>query len=107
MEVTSRDSIIRETSVAAYTVPTDFPESDGTLAWDKTTVVLVHASAADKIGMGYTYADIATAQLIKDTLIPLVHRNGRHGCSSPLVRNATCDSEPRTARNLLDGHSGG
>ncbi len=63
---------IRDLSVAAYTVPTDFPESDGTLAWDQTTLVLVHAGAADKVGMGYTYADVPTANLIKGTLIPLV-----------------------------------
>jgi hypothetical protein len=45
------DWTIRDLSVAAYTVPTDFPESDGTLAWNKTTLVLVHATAADKTGM--------------------------------------------------------
>lgn len=39
---------IEDMSVAAYRVPTDFPESDGTLAWNSTTIVLVHASAADK-----------------------------------------------------------
>ncbi len=59
-------------SVNAYTVPTDFPESDGTLSWDRTTMVLVQARAADKIGIGYSYADVPTASLIKDTLIPLV-----------------------------------
>jgi len=51
-------------AVATYTVPTDFPESDGTIEWDKTTLVLVHASAAGKTGLGYTYADAATAELI-------------------------------------------
>lgn len=30
--------------VSAYAVPTDAPESDGTLAWDSTTVVLVEVS---------------------------------------------------------------
>ena len=63
---------IREMSVGAYTVPTDFPESDGTLAWNKTTMVVVHARAADKTGLGYTYADIPTANLINNMLIPLV-----------------------------------
>ncbi len=29
--------------VAAYTVGTDEPESDGTLEWDSTTIVVVHA----------------------------------------------------------------
>ncbi|HVB54941.1 MAG TPA: enolase C-terminal domain-like protein [Candidatus Acidoferrales bacterium] len=67
-----KDCPIRAVSVAAYTVPTDSPESDGTLAWDKTTLVLVHASAAGKVGMGYTYADVATAGLIEHTLIPLI-----------------------------------
>ena len=34
----------------AYTIPTDAPESDGTFAWDSTTLVLVeaHARAADR-----------------------------------------------------------
>jgi hypothetical protein len=30
---------------AVYVVPTDAPEADGTLAWDKTTLVLVTAQA--------------------------------------------------------------
>ena len=59
-------------TVSTYTVPTDFPESDGTLAWDKTTLVLVQATAASKIGMGYTYADSATAALIHDRLNKLL-----------------------------------
>ena len=53
--------------VSAYTVPTDFPESDGTLQWNSTTLVLVHAHAANKVGLGYTYADTPTATLIHDT----------------------------------------
>jgi L-alanine-DL-glutamate epimerase-like enolase superfamily enzyme len=67
--------------VAAYTVPTDFPESDGTIAWDKTTLVLVSARAADKVGIGYTYADAATAQLISGMLLPLVR--GKDAMSVP------------------------
>lgn len=73
MEKASTDDCdIQELSVNAYTVPTDFPESDGTLEWNHTTVVMVRARAAGKIGVGYTYADIPTANLIKDMLIPLV-----------------------------------
>jgi hypothetical protein len=33
--------------VSAYTVPTDMPESDGTLAWDSTTLVLVEVTAGN------------------------------------------------------------
>ncbi|MGI0134294.1 MAG: hypothetical protein ACREBW_04985, partial [Candidatus Micrarchaeaceae archaeon] len=72
------DCPIQEMSVAAYTVPTDSPESDGTLQWDKTTLVLVHARAAGKIGMGYTYGDVATATLIKNVLIPVVQGKNSH-----------------------------
>ena len=55
-------------TVATYNVPTDLPESDGTLEWDKTTLVLVQVAAAGKSGLGYTYANSATATLIHDTL---------------------------------------
>ena len=63
---------LRELTVRAYSVPTDFPESDGTLAWDKTILVLVNANAGGKVGVGFTYANAATAELIKEVLIPLV-----------------------------------
>jgi L-alanine-DL-glutamate epimerase-like enolase superfamily enzyme len=58
--------------VSAYTVPTDSPESDGTYAWDKTTIVIVEASAGGKRGLGYTYADLPTATLVKTMLINVV-----------------------------------
>jgi len=58
--------------VSAYTVPTDLPESDGTLEWDSTTLVLVEASAGGKRGLGYTYADAATGKLIRDKLAGIV-----------------------------------
>lgn len=58
--------------VRAFTIPTDFPESDGTLTWDRTTIVVVEAHAAEKVGMGYTYADLATARLIHNTLAELL-----------------------------------
>ena len=53
-------------------MPTDFPESDGTLEWSSTTVVLVHSYAGGKRGLGYTYADTATATLIRDLLSEVV-----------------------------------
>jgi L-alanine-DL-glutamate epimerase-like enolase superfamily enzyme len=63
---------ITRVSVRAYTIPTDAPESDGTLEWNSTTLVVVHAEAASQRGLGYTYADTATAALIRDKLAPLV-----------------------------------
>lgn len=50
--------------VSAYTVPTETPESDGTLAWNETTLVLVLVWACGAAGVGYSFADIATATLI-------------------------------------------
>jgi L-alanine-DL-glutamate epimerase-like enolase superfamily enzyme len=58
--------------VMAFEVPTDAPESDGTLEWDSTTMVLVTARAGGEEGLGYTYGHRAIATLIEDTLAPLV-----------------------------------
>lgn len=59
---------IEEMSVAAFTIPTDAPESDGTYEWESTTIVIVEAEAGDQHSLGYTYADAATAKLIETKL---------------------------------------
>jgi L-alanine-DL-glutamate epimerase-like enolase superfamily enzyme len=59
---------ITELRVAAYRIPTDLPEADGTIAWDHTILVCVHAKAGKTVGFGYTYADLATARLIDEAL---------------------------------------
>lgn len=58
--------------VSAYTAPTDAPEGDGTFLWDKTTLVLVEVGAGEVTGLGYTYADEATAALIRSGLAEVV-----------------------------------
>ncbi len=63
---------IDRVAVSCYTIPTDFPEADGTLAWDRTTIVIVEAEASSVRGLGYTYADPATARLIADPLAAVV-----------------------------------
>ena len=55
---------IDHVEVAAYTIPTDAPEADGTLDWDSTTIVVVHAHAGATSGLGWTYADRSAATLI-------------------------------------------
>ena len=66
---------VERITVSAYRVPTDVPmESDGTLEWSSTTLVLVEVQAAGVTGIGYTYADTATAALIHDTLAAVVCR---------------------------------
>lgn len=54
--------------VGVYKFPTDAPESDGTLAWDSTTLVIVELRSGSQIGMGYTYANLGTASTIKGEL---------------------------------------
>ena len=56
-------------------MPTDFPESDGTLQWNSTTLILVHAHGGNQVGLGYTYADTASAILIRDTLSTTVENH--------------------------------
>lgn len=63
---------IHASRVMVYTVPTDAPGADGTLAWDSTTMVLVTLEAGDKRGLGYTYADGATGKLVKTLLEKVV-----------------------------------
>jgi L-alanine-DL-glutamate epimerase-like enolase superfamily enzyme len=58
--------------VAVYTVPTDAPESDGTLEWTSTTLVLVQIEAGGCDGLGYSYADVASATLIRSTLAEVI-----------------------------------
>ena len=72
---------IERLEVSAYTIPTDFPEADGTLAWDKTTLVVVEATAGGVRSLGYTYADTATARLITEVLTNVVV--GRDAMSVP------------------------
>jgi len=63
---------VQSIDVAAYTIPTATPESDGTLEWSSTTLVAVHATAGGKRGFGYTYADVATAAFIRAHFVDLV-----------------------------------
>lgn len=63
---------VERVEVSAFTIPTDFPESDGTFAWDSTTLVIAEASAGGERGLGYTYAATAAARLIHDVLAGVV-----------------------------------
>jgi L-alanine-DL-glutamate epimerase-like enolase superfamily enzyme len=58
--------------VAAYEIATPEPESDGTLTWSSTTVVVAEPWAADVAGLGFTYHSRACADVIEQTLRPVV-----------------------------------
>jgi L-alanine-DL-glutamate epimerase-like enolase superfamily enzyme len=68
----SANSHIEAIQVSAYTIPTDLPESDGTLKWNKTTIVIVEALSGETHGIGYTYADVSAAVLVKKLLSDVV-----------------------------------
>src|SRR5262245_62117810 len=69
---------VENIDVAAYTIPTDGPESDGTLEWGTTTLVLVQARAATVTGIGWTYGPAATAGVVADVLTGAVRGRSVH-----------------------------
>jgi len=90
-----RDSTpIESLGVSAYTIPTETPEADGTYEWDTTTIVVVEVTAGGKQGLGYTYADTATAKLIDDKLKEVVTSN------DAMSVHATWLAMLRSIRNL-------
>ncbi len=73
MAVATRSHVeVEALAVSAYTIPTDEPESDGTLEWDSTTIVVVEVGAGGETGLGYTYAPAAAGALIDEKLRELV-----------------------------------
>ncbi|MDQ3962885.1 MAG: mandelate racemase [Actinomycetota bacterium] len=54
--------------VSFYEIPLETPESDGTLTWDRTGVVVVEPHCADRRGLGFIYGPRACATLILDVL---------------------------------------
>jgi len=75
------DVPIERIAVAAYQIPTDMAESDGTLQWNSTTMVLVEAHAGGDTGIGYSYAHRSAADLIRDRLADSVI--GRYAMDVP------------------------
>ncbi len=59
-------------NVSAFVIPTDFPEADGTLEWNSTTLVVVDLSAGGTKGIGYIYGDASIVYVIRRDLKALV-----------------------------------
>lgn len=80
--------------VGAYRFPLDARESDGTLTWDSTVAVTVEITAAGETGLGWTYTDPATADLITGKLVPAIQGKDALDISS------CWESMVRACRNL-------
>ena len=81
---------LRRPTVSVYTVPTDAPEADGTLAWESTTMVIAEVSAGDATGTGWTYGPPAVAAFLDDRLAPVVE--GMSPLDIPSAHEALCRS---------------
>ena len=77
---------IRALKAEAFRIPTDSPESDGTLSWDSTTLVLVRVEAGGDTGLGYTYADAAVVPLLLGLLAQVLQ--GKNSFDIPGCWNA-------------------
>jgi L-alanine-DL-glutamate epimerase-like enolase superfamily enzyme len=86
--------IVRDITAATYVIPTDAPEADGTLAWDKTTMVLASARAGTACGIGWTYAAAAAQSVIADVLADVVV--GRSALDVP----GAAEAMARAVRNI-------
>ncbi len=64
--------VVEGLDAAVYVVPTDAPEADGTLAWDKTILVLVTARAGGQQGIGWSYTAAAAAPVVTGILSEVV-----------------------------------
>lgn len=89
-----RPARVEALEVAAYRIPTDQPESDGTLEWSATTIVVVEALCEGVRGLGYTYAGRGAASVVEDTLRPAVLGG------SALAPGAAYHAMRRAIRNL-------
>lgn len=85
---------LAELRAAAYEIPTDRPEGDGTLAWSSTVLVVVEAAAAGCVGLGWTYGGSAAVPVVSGKLAGVVR--GRDALDVPGAHEAMV----REVRNL-------
>jgi L-alanine-DL-glutamate epimerase-like enolase superfamily enzyme len=86
--------VVTAVETAVYVIPTDAPEADGTLAWDKTTMVVVTAHAGGEQGLGWSYASAAAQTVITELLADVV------AGSSAFDIAGTTEAMTRQVRNI-------
>ncbi|HVX42118.1 MAG TPA: enolase C-terminal domain-like protein [Gemmatimonadaceae bacterium] len=90
----ARIARIERVTSAAYRIPTDAPESDGTIQWDSTTLVVVHLTAEQTTGVGYAYCSGAATSIVDEVLAPCIRG------TDALATTARFDAMVRAARNV-------
>lgn len=100
---------VKELRTSVYRIPTDGSETDGTIAWDATTLVLVEAVADSGLtGLGFSYASGAAATLVHDALQKIVVDRPTHelravwGSMVAQVRNMGRPGVASTAISAVD-----
>ncbi|HEY2806476.1 MAG TPA: enolase C-terminal domain-like protein [Gemmatimonadales bacterium] len=81
----------------AYQIPTDAPESDGTFAWDSTTIVVIEVDAGGHTGLGYAYTHRSAADVATQLLWPAIRRG------DALATNGCWEAMRRAVRNVGAG----
>ncbi|MFR0656964.1 hypothetical protein SB719_20675, partial [Pantoea sp. SIMBA_079] len=71
------DVRLRSIRAEAYAVPTatggrERPESDGTITWDSTGVLVVRLEAGGVTGMGFVHTSPAALGIVRDLLCPVI-----------------------------------
>jgi L-alanine-DL-glutamate epimerase-like enolase superfamily enzyme len=85
---------VQSVTAAAYEIPTDRPEADGTLAWSSTTLVVAHVTGGGRTGIGYTYGAGACKPVIEGPLAEAV------GGQNALDGAAAWQAMVRAVRNM-------
>jgi L-alanine-DL-glutamate epimerase-like enolase superfamily enzyme len=94
---------VEAVEAAVYTVPTEVPEADGTLAWESTTLVLARVRAGGREGLGWTYGAAAAAAVVRDELAPVVL--GRGAFDVPAANEAMTRALRNAGRPGLTGYA--
>ena len=63
---------VERLETCCFTIPTDQAESDGTLEWASTTILVVEAVGGSRRGLGWTYAPEAAESVVNELLAPRV-----------------------------------
>ncbi len=94
---------IRGLTARAYTIPTDGPEADGTLAWSSTTAVVVTVESDAAVGVGWTYAPPSCAAVASDLFTDVVE--GADPMSVPATWQAMVSGLRNSTRPGLAGYA--